>query len=404
MKANLANSLRPQKLDDFVCSTQKRELFQSIIENKDYSSFIFYGKPGTGKTTIANILANSLNCSYDFFNAAIDNKEDLLIKIKNNNIVIIDEIHRLNKDKQDILLPYLENDFITIYGTTTENPYFKINPALRSRSHIIEIESPSTKDIIFQLNKIAFQNNIEWLKNKDIQEFIAIQSNSDFRSALNNVELINKLSKKETISLEQIKFLVPSIKFYSDKNGDAHYDLLSAFHKSLRGSDPDAALYWGLLILKSGDVDNLFRRLLCATYEDVGLANPALGQQVLSAIESYERLGMPEGYLPIGFAILNVALSPKSNSNYLAINKIKNLIDNGYIYEPPIHLKDSHYSGAKKLGRGINYKYPHDYENNYTKQEYLPNELKNKEIFNFQNQGMEKKIKEYWNKIKKEEW
>ncbi|MBN4089416.1 replication-associated recombination protein A [Mycoplasma enhydrae] len=399
MKANLANLLRPLKLDNFVCSTEKKQLFESIIENKDFSSFIFYGKPGTGKTTIANILAYSINASYDYFNAAIDRKDDLLIKIKNNDILIIDEIHRLNKDKQDILLPYLENDKITIYATTTENPYFKINPALRSRCHIIELESPSKNDIVNQLNKIAIEKNIKWLEDKKIQEFIAVQSNSDFRSAINNVELINKLFTKGSITLETIKNIIPSIKFYSDNDGDGHYDLLSAFHKSLRGSDPDAALYWGLLILKTGDVDGLFRRMLCATYEDVGLANVNLGHQVLNAIEAFERLGLPEGYLPIGFAILNIALSPKSNSNYLAINRVKKLLEQGKIYEPPIHLKDAHYKSASQLGRGVGYKYPHDFDKNFVEQQYLPNELKNTSFFEYQNQGMEIKIKEYWKSI-----
>ncbi|MCV3733472.1 replication-associated recombination protein A [Mycoplasma enhydrae] len=399
MKANLANLLRPLKLDNFVCSTEKKQLFESIIENKDFSSFIFYGKPGTGKTTIANILAYSINASYDYFNAAIDRKDDLLIKIKNNDILIIDEIHRLNKDKQDILLPYLENDKITIYATTTENPYFKINPALRSRCHIIELESPSKNDIVNQLNKIAIEKNIKWLEDKKNQEFIAVQSNSDFRSAINNVELINKLFTKGSITLETIKNIIPSIKFYSDNDGDGHYDLLSAFHKSLRGSDPDAALYWGLLILKTGDVDGLFRRMLCATYEDVGLANVNLGHQVLNAIEAFERLGLPEGYLPIGFAILNIALSPKSNSNYLAINRVKKLLEQGKIYEPPIHLKDAHYKSASQLGRGVGYKYPHDFDKNFVEQQYLPNELKNTSFFEYQDQGMEIKIKEYWKSI-----
>ncbi|MCV3753280.1 replication-associated recombination protein A [Mycoplasma enhydrae] len=399
MKANLANLLRPLKLDNFVCSTEKKQLFESIIENKDFSSFIFYGKPGTGKTTIANILAYSINASYDYFNAAIDRKDDLLIKIKNNDILIIDEIHRLNKDKQDILLPYLENDKITIYATTTENPYFKINPALRSRCHIIELESPSKNVIVNQLNKIAIEKNIKWLEDKKNQEFIAVQSNSDFRSAINNVELINKLFTKGSITLETIKNIIPSIKFYSDNDGDGHYDLLSAFHKSLRGSDPDAALYWGLLILKTGDVDGLFRRMLCATYEDVGLANVNLGHQVLNAIEAFERLGLPEGYLPIGFAILNIALSPKSNSNYLAINRVKKLLEQGKIYEPPIHLKDAHYKSASQLGRGVGYKYPHDFDKNFVEQQYLPNELKNTSFFEYQNQGMEIKIKEYWKSI-----
>ncbi|PZV99931.1 putative ATPase [Metamycoplasma auris] len=395
--------MRPDNLDDFICSDAKRKLFKSIIKNRDFSSFIFYGKPGVGKSTIANILANSMNVNYDLFNAAIDKKEELLVKIKNNDIIIIDEIHRLNKDKQDILLPYLEDGLITIYATTTENPYFKLNPALRSRAHIIELEVPGKNEIKKKLLNIANVLKINWLFDEKIQEFIATQSNGDFRVAINIVELINKLSDESEVNLEHIKEIIPSINFFSDKDGDSHYDLLSAFHKSLRGSDPNAALYWGLLILKTGNVDDLFRRMLCAAYEDVGLANPMCGLQTQMAIQSFERLGLPEGYLPIGFAILNIALSPKSNSAYLAINNIRQIIDNNYIYEPPLYLKDAHYESAKKLGRGIGYKYPHDYIDHWVSQDYLPNELIKLKAYSFQDQGWEKKIKEYWNKIKNKE-
>ncbi|ENY53776.1 replication-associated recombination protein A [Metamycoplasma alkalescens] len=401
MKINLASQLRPNNLDDFICSEAKKKLFQAIITNKDYSSFIFYGKPGTGKSTIANILANAINANYDLFNAAIDKKEDLIIKIKNNDILIIDEIHRLNKDKQDILLPYLEDGLITIYATTTENPYFKLNPALRSRAHIIEMDLPSKKDIKNKLKEIANTLNLNWLKKETLQDFIATQANQDFRAAINIVELINKLNFEKEITLEEIKEIIPTINFFSDKNGDNHYDLLSAFHKSLRGSDPDASLYWGFLILKSGNVDDLFRRMLAVAYEDIGLANPMVGMQTLAAIQTFERLGLPEGNLPIGFAILNLALSPKSNSSYLAIKNTNKILDANLIYEPPLHLKDAHYKSAYKLGRGINYKYAHDYLNNWVKQQYLPNELNNFVAYEFQNQGWEKKIKEYWEKIKK---
>ncbi|WP_111518482.1 replication-associated recombination protein A [Metamycoplasma auris] len=403
MNINLASQMRPDNLDDFICSDAKRKLFKSIIKNRDFSSFIFYGKPGVGKSTIANILANSMNVNYDLFNAAIDKKEELLVKIKNNDIIIIDEIHRLNKDKQDILLPYLEDGLITIYATTTENPYFKLNPALRSRAHIIELEVPGKNEIKKKLLNIANVLKINWLFDEKIQEFIATQSNGDFRVAINIVELINKLSDESEVNLEHIKEIIPSINFFSDKDGDSHYDLLSAFHKSLRGSDPNAALYWGLLILKTGNVDDLFRRMLCAAYEDVGLANPMCGLQTQMAIQSFERLGLPEGYLPIGFAILNIALSPKSNSAYLAINNIRQIIDNNYIYEPPLYLKDAHYESAKKLGRGIGYKYPHDYIDHWVSQDYLPNELIKLKAYSFQDQGWEKKIKEYWNKIKNKE-
>ncbi|TPR54348.1 replication-associated recombination protein A [Metamycoplasma neophronis] len=401
MNSNLANLVRPDNLESFICDKNKKILFQSVIENDDFRSFIFYGKPGTGKTTISYILAKNLKVSFDYFNAAIDKKEDLVYKLKTNKILIIDEIHRLNKDKQDILLPYLENDLITIYATTTENPYFKLNPALRSRCTIVEIEKPSTETIKNKLIEIAKEKDIDKNLKYNIYEFLAIQANGDFRSAINSLELVSLLSKNHEVSVEEVKKIIPSIQFASDEKADNHYDYLSAFHKSLRGSDCDAALYWGFVIVKSGDFDGLFRRMMCATYEDVGLANPSLGPQVQAAIQTFERLGMPEGYLPIANAILCICLSPKSNSAYLGAQAAMHIIDNKGVYEVPSHLKDAHYSSASKLGRGIGYKYPHDYTNHFISQQYLPDELKGMKLYKNQTLGYEAKINEYWEKLKK---
>ncbi|AXE60889.1 AAA family ATPase [[Mycoplasma] phocae] len=400
MKSNLANAIRPDNLDNFICDENLRFLFESIIEKNDFRSFIFYGKPGTGKTTISYILAKGLKVSFEYFNAAVGNKDELIYKLKTNKILIIDEIHRLNKDKQDILLPYLENDLITIYATTTENPYFKLNPALRSRASIIEFKKPTITTLIENLKKIA-QNldNMPKLSN-EIYKFIAEQANGDFRVAINNLELIFTIFAKRPATLAEIKKIIPATQFASDSKSDNHYDYLSAFHKSLRGSDPDGALYWGMIIIKSGDFDGLFRRLMCATYEDVGLANPKLGPQVMAAIDAFERLGMPEGYLPLSNAIINIAISPKSNSTYLAVKKIASALDEGKIYEVPNHLKDANYASAKKLGRGIDYQYPHDFKHHYVKQTYLPNELVKTKFFEFQDNGYEEKIKNYWNSIK----
>ncbi|AWX69676.1 replication-associated recombination protein A [[Mycoplasma] anseris] len=403
MAKNLAAETRPVLLKDFLGDENLKKLFQFIIENNDFRSFIFYGKPGTGKTTISYILANQLNVSFDYFNAAIDKKEDLIKKIELNKILIIDEIHRLNKDKQDILLPYLENDLITIYATTTENPYFKLNPALRSRCHIIEIQQPSPEIIVQRLKQINQECNHNLNLTNEIYEFIALQSGGDFRNAINKYELIYFLFKnKDYVELDGVKKIIPQINFSSDKNQDAHYDYLSAFHKSLRGSDPDAALYYGLLILKTGDYDGLFRRMLCASYEDVGLANPKLGNEVLNAINAFERLGLPEGRLPIGFAILNIALSPKSNSVYTSINKVEKYLNEGHIYEIPNHLKDAHYQSASKLKRGIDYKYPHDFSKHYVKQNYLPKQLLAQKFYLKNKIGWEEKINKYWNDIKGE--
>ncbi|AWX42730.1 ATPase [Metamycoplasma cloacale] len=402
MKENLALSLRPNNLNDFICDENLQIIFKSVIEQKLFKSFIFFGKPGTGKTSISYILAESLNVSYDYFNATVDNKEDLVSKLNNNQILIIDEIHRLNKDKQDILLPYVEKDLITIYGTTTENPYFKINPALRSRCLLVELEKPSIANIIQCLKNAIDKEYPNIAINNDILEFIASQAGGDYRSALNNLELIATLFSKKTLSLNEVKAIIPNIQFSSDKNQEAHYDYLSAFHKSLRGSDPNASLYYGLIILKSGDTDGLFRRMLCVAYEDIGLANPSIGVNTLTAIQAFERLGLPEGRLPIGFAILNLALSPKSNSAYLAINEVERDINDGLIYNVPNNIRDAHYASASKLNRGIDYKYPHDYPNHYVKQNYLPKQLLNKNYYIQTNQGWEDKINQYWEKIKGE--
>ena len=218
MNKNLANLIRPNNLKDFICDNNLKIIFENIIKNNDLRSFIFYGPPGVGKTTISYILANSLNVSYTYFNAAIDKKDDLIHKLKLNKILIIDEIHRLNKDKQDILLPYLENDLITIYATTTENPYFKINPALRSRSSIIELKKPTKEQLIKYLENI---NNSKFNLNVDkkIYEYLALQSGLDFRAAINNLDLVNKLSKNKNLEIKDIQNIIPSIQFISDKNG-----------------------------------------------------------------------------------------------------------------------------------------------------------------------------------------
>ncbi|WPB50420.1 replication-associated recombination protein A [Metamycoplasma subdolum] len=402
MNKNLANLLRPNEIDDFICNENQKILFKKIIENDDFRSFIFYGKPGTGKTTISYILATALKVPFDYFNAAVESKEDFVRKIKLNNILIVDEIHRLNKDKQDILLPYLENDMITIYATTTENPYFKLNPALRSRCSIIEIEKPNVSEIKTLLEKANKKAKLGLKLAEEIYQFLALQSGGDFRVALNNLDLVSNLSKNKNLTLEEIKKIIPQIQFSADKNQDVHYDYLSAFHKSLRGGDVDASLYYGFLIFKSGDFDGLFRRMLCASYEDVGLANPQCGEQTLSAILAFERLGVAEGYLPVAFAIANIALSPKSNSVYLASQKVKEDLELGRIFDVPSKLKDSHYSSASLLGRGIGYKYPHNFENSWVKQTYLPKQLEDKTYFEPKMQGYEAKIIEYWKKIKKE--
>lgn len=382
-----------ENFDDIIGQNHLKFLFNKIIEIKNIGSFIFYGESGIGKTSVANLLARKMAFKFDTFNASIGQKEELISKLKENKVLIIDEIHRLNKDKQDILLTFLENQEIIIFATTTENPYFKINPAIRSRMQILQFLKPTKEDILSYFESLFKKENIEIDKN--IVEKIIYFSNFDIRKIKLNFSLLMKISNDKNIDQDLIKKVIPNINFYSDKNSDAHYNNLSAFHKSLRGSDVDASLYYGYLIIKSGDFDGLYRRITAVAYEDIGLANSIISLKVEAAIQAAERLGMPEAKLPLSQIIVELALSPKSNSTYLAFNEVKKIIDDGYIFDMPNHLKDAHYKNAKNLNHGINYKYPHNFKNNFVNQQYLPNELKDKVFFHFGNNKNEEKIKSY---------
>ncbi|MBN4084370.1 AAA family ATPase [Mycoplasma sp. CSL10166] len=404
MNNNLANNLRPQTFDDVAGQKNIVELLKKVSKNKITTSFIFFGESGVGKTTMALILAKNMGLNYEYFNASIDDKAKLTKILKNNEIIIIDEIHRLNKDKQDILLSYLEFDKVIIYATTTENPYFKVNPALRSRMQILSLEKINETDIVEYIKKLIINKKIKVKISDEVLLALSRFSSGDLRLCLNNLQLISLiLDDEKEITKEDLKKIIPNINFYSDSNSSEHYNNLSAFHKSLRGSDIDASLYYGLLILKTGDVNGLFRRMLCVAYEDVGMANPNLGYRTEAAIRVYERLGEPEGKLAISAAIIDLANSPKSNSGYLALKKVEELLSEGKIYPIPKHLKDSHYKSATKLGHGTEYKYPHDFKNNWIEQNYLPKKIKNIKIFEYGNSKFEQDSKKYWEKIKTEE-
>ncbi|MGZ9797547.1 replication-associated recombination protein A [Mycoplasma sp. 4013] len=403
MNKNLANLLRPQKLDDIVGQNHIKKLLKEVIENKITSSFLFFGESGTGKTTTAFILANELNLKAGYFNASIDNKSDLIKILDDCDVIIIDEIHRLNRDKQDILLSYLEFDKIIVYATTTENPYFKVVPAVRSRMQILQFNKIDVQDIALTLEKII-KENYPYLKiSKENLVNLAAFSSGDLRASINNLQLLALLKKDgKEVSKNDLKTIIPNINFYSDNKQSAHYNNLSAFHKSLRGSDIDAALYYGFLILQSGDNDGLFRRMLAVAYEDIGLANPMVGAKTEAAIRVFERLGIPEGELAITSAIIELASSPKSNSVVLARDKVKQTILNGNIYQIPSYLKDSHYKSAVKLGDGIGYQYPHDYFKHWNNQQYLPKQLQNTKFYIPSSNKNEQNILEYWNNLKAE--
>ncbi|EIE40256.1 replication-associated recombination protein A [Mycoplasmopsis canis] len=399
---NLANYLRPKSISEIIGQHHIKALLRSVIDKKIATSFIFFGESGIGKTSAAMALATEMKLSFGYFNASVGSKNELMNILENNKIIIIDEIHRLNKDKQEILLSYLEFDKIIVYATTTENPYFKVVPAIRSRMQILQFYKLEIPEIVKGLREIVNNEFPELMISDSKLELLANYSSGDYRSSINNLQMLATLKTDYTdITEKDLKTIIPNINFYSDQNSSEHYNNLSAFHKSVRGSDIDAALYYGFLILASGDYDGLFRRMLALAYEDIGLANPQMGQRVLSAIEAFERLGMPEGELPIAYAIADLSLSPKSNSVYLAKEKVKDIIlSQGKVFRIPNHLRDAHYNSASKLGDGIGYKYPHDFKNNWVPQMYLPKELREAKFYFNGNNKYENDLKKYWEIIK----
>ena len=380
MNEPLAIKLRPQTLNDVVGQTHligENKILSNIVKNKHLFSVIFYGKPGIGKTTIANALVHELGLKYRSLNAVINNKKDFDIvveeaKMYGNIVLIMDEIHRMNKDKQDLLLPYVENGLITLIGLTTSNPYHSINPAIRSRCQIFELKELTKEDIVLAIKNAC---NSEYLKDITIDDeainYIATYSSGDLRSAYNLIEVAYFSSNDKVITVEYLKQISNKTIFFADKNGDGHYDLLSAFQKSIRGSDVDASLYYLARLIESGDFDSIYRRMSVIAYEDIGLANPSIGPKVDAAIHACERLGMPEARIPLSVVIVEMALSPKSNSAYVALDLALNDIRSGSTGNVPNHIKTN----------SKDYKYPHNYKNAYVKQQYLPDNIKDRRYY-----------------------
>lgn len=380
MNEPLAIKLRPQTLNDVVGQTHligENKILSNIVKNKHLFSMIFYGKPGIGKTTIANALVHELGLKYRSLNAVINNKKDFDIvveeaKMYGNIVLIMDEIHRMNKDKQDLLLPYVENGLITLIGLTTSNPYHSINPAIRSRCQIFELKELTKEDIVLAIKNAC---NSEYLKDITIDDeainYIATYSSGDLRSAYNLIEVAYFSSNDKVITVEYLKQISNKTIFFADKNGDGHYDLLSAFQKSIRGSDVDASLYYLARLIESGDFDSIYRRMSVIAYEDIGLANPSIGPKVDAAIHACERLGMPEARIPLSVVIVEMALSPKSNSAHVALDLALNDIRLGLTGNVPNHIKTN----------SKDYKYPHNYKNAYVKQQYLPDNIKDRRYY-----------------------
>lgn len=376
---NLAEQLRPKTLDEVVGQKHLMDLLLRMREKREIFSLIFYGQPGIGKTSLAFALANDLKKTSAYFNAATDTKAKLVEIISFADVIIIDEIHRLNKDKQDILLPAIEFNKIQMFATTTENPFFVVNPALRSRTNILELKPLVVEDVVDGLLLACKKLEKDKLFSKEVLEQIALSTGGDYRQSLNVLNVVIKLYGDEIITSEIIKKVIPSAVFYSDKNGDGHYDLLSAFHKSLRGSDINASLYYLAKLILSGDLLGIERRMLAVAYEDIGLANPNIALRVKTAIDAAKRLGFPEARLPLASATIELASAAKSNSTILAIDSALEEVKKGD-QAIPDHLKDAHYASAAKLNRGKGYKYPHDF-GGYVQQQYLPDKLINKKFY-----------------------
>ena len=395
----LAFRMRPTCLEEVVGQQHlvaPGKIIARMIAAKQLSSMILYGPPGIGKTSIASAIAGTTKYAFRTLNAATDTKKELQIvieeaKMSGTVILLLDEIHRLDKPKQDFLLPHLENGRVILIGATTENPYIAINPAIRSRTQIFEL-IPPTPEEIHQALKRTLTDETKGLGNYDVEITDGAMytfthfSNGDVRSSLNALELAVKSTPEnedgKIIITEEIAGNCLQRKVFAhDKNGDQHYDVISAFQKSIRGSDVDAALHYMARLIEAGELITLIRRLLVIAYEDIGLANPAGASRAVLAVQAAEKLGLPEARIPLANAVIELALSPKSNTAILSIDAALSDVRQGKSGNVPSHLQDAHYQGAQKLGRGTNYQYPHNYPNHWVKQQYLPDTLKHTQYF-----------------------
>ncbi len=417
----LAFRMRPSNIDEIIGQSHlvgEQQTIRRMVTADRLASMILFGPPGTGKTSMAMALAKSLKLPHKTLNAVTDKKKDMEIaveeaKMHGQLVLILDEVHRLDKAKQDFLLPHLESNRLTLIGCTTSNPYHSINPAIRSRCHLFELYRLSTEEVKQALVR-AIHDTERGIGDMTIDitddalDHFAGSSNGDLRASLNGLELAAFSTPANedgvvVITLDVAESCMQKKSFSHDKDGDAHYDVLSAFQKSIRGSDVDASLHYLGRLIEAGDLDSIARRMVVIAYEDIGLANPQAGPRAIAAVEAAERIGFPEARIPLSVAVTELALSPKSNSAYKALDAALSDIRNGKSGDVPAHLKDSHYNGASKLGRGLNYKYPHNYEGSWIDQQYLPDTIKNRTYYEPKTTGkFEQALSQVWQKIKKQ--
>ena len=422
----LASRMRPETLDEIVGQQHiigKDKLLYRAIRADKLGSVIFYGPPGTGKTTMARVIANTTSAQFRQINATVAGKKDMEDVVKEakdalgmygkKTILFVDEIHRFNKGQQDYLLPYVEDGTLILIGATTENPYFEVNGALISRSKIFELKPLDQKDIR-ELILRAVHDEVKGMGTyqaeitEEAADFLADAANGDARAALNAVELgILTTDRSEygkiwiDLAVAQECILKREVRY--DKNGDSHYDTIAAVIKSMRGSDPDAAVYYLARMLYAGeDIKFIARRVIICAAEDVGMADPQALVVAVNASLAVERVGMPEARIILAEAVTYVATAPKSNASYMAVEEASGYVKEHQTFPVPPHLQDRHYSGAEKLGRGLDYKYAHNYPNHYVKQQYLPAEMEGTVFYRPSGNGYEKQVEEHMERIRRE--
>ena len=400
MNELLAIKMRPKKLDEVI--GQKHligdgKILSNLVKNGKLFSMILYGKPGIGKTSIAMALVSELGVKYRMLNAVVNNKKDFdtvvnEAKMYNGLVLIMDEIHRMNKDKQDLLLPVLESGIITLIGMTTSNPYHSINPAIRSRCQLFKLEELDDDDIKLAIDKACSSEYLDGIKiDNDAYDYIAGMAKNDLRYAYNLLEVAYFSSNDKCVTVDSLINICNKPNIFHDKDQDGYYDLLSAFQKSIRGSDVHASLYYLARLVEGGELDSICRRMAVIVYEDIGLANPSMGPKVMAAINSALMLGLPEARIPLSAVVIEMALSPKSNSAEAAIDKALQIVSATNSGNVPEHIKNG----------SPNYKYPHDYKNAYVKQQYLPDNVKNAKIYSPKDNKNERILKEIMDKIDK---